>query len=236
MLEALREPDPESRARAGRELVEREFDQVRSARRLLELFRLRPLRARRTRRRMVRSPRSGDRLLVVVAPPDVQAQPVVLIGADPLAGCDQPLREGGQAEVLILVDVVPHTRLHRVDARAHGVGGARPLDEALDRDGLEAGVVAELRAPRNRPARPADAWRRSSRCPSARWARGSWCRSSVVSTFPLTRGTVSSSPSDRSAPAVPSGSRRRCRRSRYRAGYRHRTSPGSAARARRPQA
>jgi glycosyltransferase involved in cell wall biosynthesis len=39
MLEALDEAEPESRARAGRELVEREFDQLRSARRLLELFR-----------------------------------------------------------------------------------------------------------------------------------------------------------------------------------------------------
>jgi colanic acid/amylovoran biosynthesis glycosyltransferase len=39
MLEALDEADPEARARAGRELVEREFDQLRSARRLLELFR-----------------------------------------------------------------------------------------------------------------------------------------------------------------------------------------------------
>ncbi len=38
MLEALGETDPEERARAGRELVEREFDQLRSARRLLELF------------------------------------------------------------------------------------------------------------------------------------------------------------------------------------------------------
>jgi colanic acid/amylovoran biosynthesis glycosyltransferase len=39
MLTALREPDPDARARAGRDLVELEFDQTRSAHRLLELFR-----------------------------------------------------------------------------------------------------------------------------------------------------------------------------------------------------